>query len=192
MALGAVALAVYFLVLETAAQTLAYDLFGLSALVVMLVGVRIHKPSRPLPWYLLMLGLLLWVSGDMIWSSFTLVLHKDAPFPSMADALYLLSYPALAAGLVLMIRGRTGSRDRSSLIDALTVTAAAGLLSWAFFIEPSFHDQTLSPIAFAVSMAYPLVDVLLLGVIVRLVFVPGARIPALRLLVLALPSRSCR
>ncbi len=180
----------YFFVLPTKdAQTVAYDLLGTATIAAMLVGIKINAPVRRLPWYLMTAGMALWVGGDMIWSSDALLLHRDAPFPGVADILYLASYPALLAGLMLVIRGRTPGGDRAALLDALTVTGGAGLLSWAFLIEPNLVQGSASLAESVVSAAYPLVDVVMLGVLVRLLFVPeGYRWAALRLLGLALLS----
>ena len=68
------------------------------------------------------------------------MLGQEHPFPSLADVFYLAMYPIAAAGLVLLIRRRTGGRDRGSLLDALSVTTALALLSWIFLIDPYVQD----------------------------------------------------
>jgi len=57
------------------------------------------------------------------------VLHLE-PFPSPADGLYLASYPLLAASLLVMIRSRTGGRDRAGLVDLGAVIVYAGLTTY--------------------------------------------------------------
>ncbi len=56
----------------------------------------------------------------------------------------LAMYPLAAACLVLLIKRRTGGRDRGSLLDALSVTTALALLSWIFFIDPYVQDPALT------------------------------------------------
>ena len=61
------------------------------------------------------------------------------------------------------------------MIDALIITVGIALLSWLFLMAPYVHDATLSPLAKAVSIAYPLGDVLLLAAALRLAFDGGRR-----------------
>jgi PAS domain S-box-containing protein len=81
-----------------------------------------------------------------------------------------------------MIRRYVPGREWSSLIDALIVATVAGMLSWTFLMAPYANDADLSLLERLVSIAYPLGDVLLATVLVRLLFVPGKRLPAYELL----------
>ena len=116
-------------------HSVVYDLVGLSAVVAILCGVRLHRPARRGIWY----GLALFVAGDVLYSVYADALHVE-PFPSPADALYLASYPLLAAALLIMICSRTGGRDRPGPIDALIIATGLGLLSWAFLMRPIADD----------------------------------------------------
>jgi hypothetical protein len=133
------AVAVGSLRLPDLQHSLVYQLVGLSAVVSILVGVRLHRPARRGIWYGLASGLGVFVAGDVVYSVYVYVLHRE-PFPSPADALYLASYPLLAASLLVMIRSRTGGRDRAGLIDALIIATGLGLLSWAFLMRPIAAD----------------------------------------------------
>ena len=105
------------LLLPDLPYSIVYDLVGFSAVVAILCGVRLHRPARRGIWYGLASGLLVFVAGDVVYSVYVYALHLE-PFPSPADGLYLASYPLLAAALLVMIRSRTGGRDRTGLIDA--------------------------------------------------------------------------
>ena len=165
--------------------SVAYQLTGLSAVVAILVGTRLHRPARRGMWYGLAGGLGVFVAGDVVYSVYVYVLHRE-PFPSPADALYLASYPLLAGALLVMIRSRTGGRDRAGLIDALIIATGLGLLSWAFLMRPIASDTSVALGPRLVSIAYPLAGVLLLAVIARLYTSPGARGASYRLLATAL------
>ena len=169
--------------------SIVYQLTGLSAVVAILIGTRLHRPARRGIWYGLAGGLAVFVAGDLVYTAYIYVLHRE-PFPSPADALYLASYPFLAASLLVMIRSRTGGRDRAGLIDALIVTTGLGLLSWAFLMRPIAADPSLGLGSRLISLAYPLADVLLLAVLARLSTSPGARGASYRLLGLARCSSS--
>jgi len=165
--------------------SIVYQLVGLSAVVAIVVGMGLHRPARRGIWYGLAGGLAVFVAGDVVYGIYVYLLHRE-PFPSPADGLYLTSYPLLAASLLVLIRSRTGGRDRAGLIDALIVTTGLGLLSWTFLMRPIAADASLGLGSRLISLAYPLADVLLLAVLARLSTSPGARGASYRLLGLAL------
>ena len=98
------------------------------------------------------------------------------------DALYLAVYPALMAGLLVLVKRRNPRRDPAALIDALILTIGIGLLSWVFLIAPNIHLTGHLWLGKAVSIAYPLGDVLLLAAAIRLAVDAGKRAPAFYLL----------
>ena len=105
------------------------------------------------------------------------------PFPSLGDAAYILVYPALMMGLLILVRRRNPERDRAGAIDSLIMTLGLALISWIALIQPSLHDEELSTVAKLVSIAYPIGDILLLAAAIRLAVDTGARRPAFYLLV---------
>ena len=72
-------------------QSAVYDALGLLMVGAAMLGIRLYGSSGWLPWLILALGQLAFVFGDIIWTSYA-ALGQD-PFPSLADALYLLGYP---------------------------------------------------------------------------------------------------
>ena len=163
-----------------------YDAVSLSLAVAILVGVRIHRPRSALAWYLMALGQWFWVVADVTFNYRADVLHDDS-FPSIADPLYLIGYPALAAGLALLVKDRNRARrDYGPALDSATVTVGLGLLSWMVLARPTLAGLEDSVGAASVSAAYPVMDILLVGALVRLVSSPGARSTAFRYLLLAL------
>src|SRR5438034_11024 len=79
---------------------------------------------------------------------------------------------------------RSPGRDRAALIDSLIIAIGVGVLSWVYLMAPYAHDPTLTLAQKLVSVAYPLGDLLLLGVVVRLAVGGGRREPAFYLLLL--------
>src|SRR5206468_8208446 len=67
-------------------------------------------------------------------------------------------------------------------IDSLIITVGAATLSWAYLMAPYAHDATLSVPTKLISMAYPVMDLLVLGVAVRLAVGAGRRGAAFNLL----------
>jgi signal transduction histidine kinase len=165
-------IATYRMLPNALSYNLVYDLIAAASLVAILIGVRVNKPQHRLPWYLLAVGVGLWIVGDIGWTYLEFVLHST-PFPSIADAAYLPAYGFFASGIYLIVRRHAPKGDPSLLIDALIFTTAVGVLAWMFLMAPYAQDQHLSLAQKLVSIAYPLGDVLILAVLVR-VFL-GAR-----------------
>jgi len=147
---------------------------GLSSCVASLVGIRLNAPPRRLPWYLLAAATFTLISGDTIYNILTDFLNQNEPFPSIADASYLFTYPLAAAGLMIMVRLRSPHRDSTALVDALLLAGGLALLIWVFTITPTVNES-VPWFDSAVSIAYPIGDVLLLAVIMRLLTGGGVR-----------------
>ena len=120
--------------------------------------------------------------GDLYTYSYPLLLHRDVPFPSLGDAAYILVYPALMAGLLMLARRRSSGRDLGGAVDTAILTLGLALPSWVALIAPYLHDDSLTPLARIVSVAYPMGDVLLLAAAVRLALDAGRRSAAFYLL----------
>ncbi|MFD0638784.1 putative bifunctional diguanylate cyclase/phosphodiesterase [Catenulispora yoronensis] len=161
---------------------LTWTVIGLGGVGAVLFGVRRYRPQAPTAWFLLAGAMVTLVSGDTSYNLLTDVFGQTEPFPSIADAIYLTTYPLAAGGVLVMVRRRSPMRDRAALIDAIILTTAAALLLWVYIITPTVADQDNSWFANAVSIAYPLGDVMLLAVAARLTTAGGLRGPAIRLL----------
>jgi diguanylate cyclase (GGDEF)-like protein/PAS domain S-box-containing protein len=161
------------------------NLLGLSSSVAIAVGIYLHRPRARAAWLFFILGQFLFFAGDLYTYSYRILSGADVGFPSTGDGLYLAVYPALMAGLFLLVRRRNPRRDSAAWIDALILTIGFGLLSWVFLIAPNVHlsGQAVTWFAKSVSVAYPLGDVLLLGAAIRLAVDAGKRAPAFYLLV---------
>jgi diguanylate cyclase (GGDEF)-like protein len=182
--LGAAASAVCQFTPAGIVADVGYVVIGIAGVVAVMVGLRLHRPARRWPWYFMAAGQLLWVIGDAIDSWQVDVAHTER-FPGPDDALYLAAYPLLAVGLVLLIRARRPRRDVAGLLDSALLTIALGLLSWVILTRPVIEASGQSHFAAAVSLAYPAADILLLGVMIRLITTAGGRTPSLRLLLTA-------
>ena len=161
-------------------QNLLYDAIGLTAVVAILYGVHRHRPPRALPWLLIAASQLLFVTGDALWT--VLELMGESPFPSIADVAYLLGYPVLVVAFTAAIRLRVRGGDRSGLLDGSILSAAAGLVGWVVLVRPVL-DAADDPISLLVTAAYPLGDLMVLGVAIGLLATPGARTPSFVLLI---------
>ena len=183
---GAVVTALYALVPPFKGNGPVINLLGLSGVIAVVVGIRRNRPKSRWPWRLFALGLFLFWVGDVYTYSYPRLFHVTVPFPSFGDAVYLTVYPALMAGLLLLVRRRNPERDRAGLIDSLIMTLGLALVSGIVLIAPYVHDPTLSLLPKLVSIAYPLGDILLLAAAIRLAVDAGKRQPAFYLLALSI------
>jgi diguanylate cyclase (GGDEF)-like protein len=86
--------------------------------------------------------------------------------PSMADAFYLAFYPVAYIGIVLFMRGEVKRLTAPNWLDGIVAGLGAAAVCSAF----AFHTLVLSTggnaLATATNLAYPIGDLLLLGLIV--------------------------
>ncbi|MFD5074366.1 aminotransferase class I/II-fold pyridoxal phosphate-dependent enzyme [Streptomyces sp. NPDC058371] len=151
-----------------ATRTPLWALIGLGGVTAILTGTGVHRPAHRWPWLLLAAGLLASATGDTYYNVMEAYFHASNPFPSPADACYLATYPLLASGLFGLVRYRWAGRDLPSLLDALIFTAGLALPVWVFLVQPLTQVDGLSWQERAISIAYPLGDVLVLALLVRL------------------------
>jgi diguanylate cyclase (GGDEF)-like protein/PAS domain S-box-containing protein len=174
---------VYFLLPTVQAKLIVWPAIGWSSVAAISLGVRLHRPDARSAWILLTTGVTVFIVGDNLYSFRSYVQHSAVPFPSYVDIIYLAMYPLLIAGLVLLVRKRTPGRDVASILDVCIIVFAVGLLSWVLLIVPYFRSADMSVLARLTSISYPLGDMALFAVAVRLVFGSGRRPAAFWLLV---------
>ncbi|WP_337061795.1 GGDEF domain-containing protein [Kineococcus sp. G2] len=163
------------------ARSAVYALAGLACAALVALGTRLRRPRNPTGWWLVAAGVAAWALGDLVYSYLELVVGVE-PFPSVADALYLAAYPLLALGLWSFVRSRTGRGDREGVIDTAIITIGFVLLSWIFLMQPTLADGSASVPTRVLAALYPVGDVLLLALLVRLLTSSGARTASFRLL----------
>ncbi|MFI8520714.1 aminotransferase class I/II-fold pyridoxal phosphate-dependent enzyme [Streptomyces sp. NPDC085481] len=165
-------------------HTILWALIGLSGVAAILTGVHLHKPARRWPWLVLAAANFTFVAGDTAYNALEAFFHQNRPFPSLADAFYLATYPLFALGLYGFIRYRAAGRDLAVALDALILTSGLALLSWVNLITPLTTSPDMTWVERAISIAYPLGDVLMLAMLARLLVPGGLRSRAVQLLTL--------
>ncbi|HUP68430.1 MAG TPA: PAS domain S-box protein, partial [Acidimicrobiales bacterium] len=185
MSIGLMA-TVGFLVLPLAPLTrgLVFVAVNAAAFGAMAVGIAVNRPSRLRPWAVLLAGEALYLLGFVVWYPYPLAAGRELPYPSVADALFLPSYCLFGVAMVMLVHARSPGRNRADLIDASIMALGLGVLSWVFLIDPIAETSDLSTLAKMASAAYPLVDIVLFALAVRLAVAPGRRGPAFWLMAL--------
>ena len=97
--------------------------------------LRAARAPERLPWLLVSLGVLAWSLGDLY---FTLVLAEAAtiPYPSPADAGYLLFPPLVLAGALTLLRARAGEIPKAQWADGAVAALAVAAVCAAMVIQP--------------------------------------------------------
>jgi hypothetical protein len=113
-----------------------------------------------------------------------LTLQPDASAHGPQDVLFLAGNLSGIAGMVWLVRQRMRGRGRESLLDALVITGGFALLFWVFLIEPARAVAGSLPAAI-MAIAYPLMDLFVLSLLVRLLLDGGLRNPSMRLIAAA-------
>ncbi|MFJ6520553.1 aminotransferase class I/II-fold pyridoxal phosphate-dependent enzyme [Streptomyces filamentosus] len=164
-------------------HTAAWALIGVGGVATMLTGVHLYRPSHRWPWWVLACANLTFVAGDSTYNVIEAYFGRANPFPSLADVFYLATYPLFAIGVFGFLRYRYQGHDLSALLDALLLTTGLAMLSWVFLISPLRMSEGLTWVERAISMAYPLGDILVLAMLTRFVL-GGLHDRAVQLLVL--------
>ena len=86
-------------------------------------------------------------------------------YPSVADGGWLLFYPLVYVGMVLLVRRRARTVAGALWLDGITASAAAAALGAAVLLEIVLRSAEGSQAAIATNLAYPLGDVLLLSAV---------------------------
>ena len=104
--------------------------------------------------------------GEALWTVIEVGLHQN-PFPSLADAGFLIFYPLMfyplfAVGAFLQPDVPLTSRERLKiLLDAGIVIIAAISIFWVFLIAPVIVSNEAINLRLALSVAYPVMDLVL-------------------------------
>ena len=124
------------------------------------------------PWLVIGIGMVSFAAADLYYTN-VLQLKPEIPYPSLADALYLGLYPCCFAGLLLIVRCRAGRLPWMLWVDGLIValgfSAVAGAVIYGSVIDATGGD----PLTVATNLAYPIADLMLLGLTVGLLGVFG-------------------
>ena len=126
-------------------------------------------------WLLVGIGVLAWALGNLY---YTVVLYdmESPPIPSPADAGFLL-FPVLAmVGVLALVRARTHDVPKTLWTDGSIAALAVTAVSAAVIFQTVFDNVSGKTMVVATTLAYPLTDLLLIGVIVGALASTGWRL----------------
>jgi len=134
-----------------------------AAAVVALSAALAMEPGSPVraQWLPIGLGMACFAIGDGIWAYYPVVAGADAPWPGLADLAYVAGYPLIAYGVM---RAALAWRGRARLLPSFIIAALSGVVGavalWFLVVKPSVIGQGLSGPETAISVFYPIADIL--------------------------------
>jgi signal transduction histidine kinase/DNA-binding response OmpR family regulator len=140
-----------------------------------------------LAWFMMALGELCFTLGNAFWAYIETVQNLD-PLASLADIPNLMIYLFFVIGLLLLPSALRSRRDRIKMaMDTSIIIITSALFFWPLVIVPTLDQNiTADGLAIALSLAYPILDLILLFFVTHLLFrkmdLPGHK--ALMLLVI--------
>lgn len=160
-------------------QTWLYCLISGSASVAIVAGIRRHRPQLSSVWWLLAAGQVMYLSGDI---TYYVASQNDSSYPPLANVLYLGQYVLVVAALVRLSRKRSPERNLAALVDTAILAIGVGVLWWVFLIHPTVTTPGIDTLDRIAATAYPVMDLCVLTVAIRMMLSGGARQPAYQLL----------
>ena len=142
----------------------AVDAFEVVVSGLCLLKIVTLRRGRAIP-LLLGLGLFCWTGGDIVLTIQSLG-GATPPSPSLADAFYVAFYPVTYAALMLLLRSQVRRFSLASWLDGAVAGFGAAALCATFAFSAVLHHDRGNATGVAVNLAYPVGDVLLLGLVV--------------------------
>jgi diguanylate cyclase len=145
------------------------ELAGLSCL----ARAALVRRDR-VPWILLGAGISCYALGEVLW--FTWIgMQPSPPYPSVADAFWLLFYALAMIALALLFRQRIHVLQTTLWLDALMGAFVVAAIGTAAAFPAGLGIDGLSPVAAVVNLAYPVLDLTLLAAVVAVFALVGWR-----------------
>ncbi|ADV67313.1 putative bifunctional diguanylate cyclase/phosphodiesterase [Deinococcus maricopensis] len=137
-----------------------------------------RAPHDASAWRTLGAGLVSFGLGQGIYAYLLLVL-KDPPFPSAADALFLLALALYAWGFLRFRRTPGTTLERLRLgVDVAVIIAAVGVFAWKYVLYGVLTGYAGQPLAAIIGLTYPFGDLALLSVLLLVALRGGAPLGA--------------
>jgi two-component system sensor histidine kinase/response regulator len=154
------------------ATTVAVDDIGeavaalIAAISCGLAAARTSNRTR-LAWAFFAASAASWCAGEVVWSVYEVGMGVDVPFPSAADAGFLLAIPLALVGVFAFTSApsRLATRGEAFLAGAI-IALSLLFVAWALGLGRVYDTSTASPPARLIGLAYPVADIITITVLV--------------------------
>lgn len=124
--------------------------------------------------FFIMLGMLSWLLGEVIWGFYEVVLAIEAPTVSWADAAWLTGYVWFFIGLYYTIKigVRTLTNNKVLLFTLICIGITAG--ATFLYVDSNKLQEKMTSAEYVVNVGYPLGDLILFIFVILLFFTISA------------------
>ncbi|WP_346777297.1 bifunctional diguanylate cyclase/phosphodiesterase [Streptomyces sp. HNM0575] len=151
--------------------------FGLSAAGILAAAscvryARAHRGTQLGPaWLLFALSSLMAAAGNAVWGWYEVVLHQPVPRPCAADFCFLLFAPPAIIGLLVLAKRPVTRAGWVCLgLDSWLIGGSLLTISWSLALVHTAYWEGDSVARAALSLAYPLLDIVLVSMVLALHF----------------------
>ncbi|OWY63376.1 hypothetical protein B7486_53465, partial [cyanobacterium TDX16] len=178
MAVVGAAIAGLVVLVAASGDGLAGELAYLAALVfsaaVALLGAGRQPEGQRLGWRLIAASLVLTAAADALYLVIAEV-RGSGPDVSLADPIWLWSYLALGAGVLVLITRSQSWRGTDRVLELAAPITVCLLLVWQLVVAPTISDESVDLGVRLIWSVYPVLDALLLAVVVQAMLQGQAR-----------------
>lgn len=130
-----------------------------------------RKDVPRLIWGQLIAGMILWAVAESIWAYYEVILGQEVPYPSLADAFWLIGYLVFSTALLTQYRIFQTSPSRQQKITLAIFVILFSLIVGLLVLWPivqGFDPAKL--LESLLNIAYPLFDLILLTLTLAIIF----------------------
>jgi two-component system cell cycle response regulator len=120
--------------------------------------------SERAAWLTMGVGVLGWALGN-VWYTAVLWDQDPIPIPSLSDVLWIAYYPIVYVAVAMLLRARIARFHASLWVDGALAAMAVAALSAAVVFQSVLAGTGGRPVEVATNLAYPLGDLVLLGMV---------------------------
>ena len=138
---------------------------GIAAVSLAIAAVRSSGRTRT-AWALLAASATSWTIGEAIWSWYEVFQGIAVPFPSAADAGFLLAIPLTIGGVLTFTTAPSRLATRGeALLSGAIVALSLLFVAWALGLR-TVYEQSQQPVpATLIGLAYPIGDIVIITVL---------------------------
>src|SRR4051794_11280988 len=133
-----------------------------SGVICLLRGATVRAERAA--WLTMGVGVVGWAIGN-VWYTAVLWDMDPIPIPSVSDVLWLVYYPIVYVAVAMLLRARIARFHASLWFDGALAALAVAALSAAVVFQSVLETTGGRPVEVATNLAYPLGDLILLGMV---------------------------
>ncbi|MDQ1457826.1 MAG: hypothetical protein QOH28_3446 [Actinomycetota bacterium] len=179
----------YYLLPEAGvAQAALFVLFNAVAMFAAWRAAGRARGTDRMVWTSVAVALTLATLANVPYYAFPLIVGRPIPFPCPVDVLFLSTQPCFIVALLALARQRRRGDRAGDALDAAIVVVGGASLMWQFVIAPVVNQSGMSSLAHVTAVAYPVSDLMVFAVLVRLVMAVSHRTASMRFLLAGIAS----